>query len=247
MLRDANTQQLISCRSLVSGGILLSVTRCHTQARKVPASRWCESLKTMFNDFNIFSNVPVEPYGTPRDLQPPHKTKDALFLAKLLSVENGEFLVELENGYLAPEDHPFELKTKRKIKRATVRQWFVNSFYYNRKYLFMALNAHHVTIDGTKMTSRRLSAFTESLEWPFSQKHDPLLANLYRTPLLAWDDDQVIPWDQLCCPLDGPVTPLSAIVCRKTVFWKRLMGREWHLELCPKCLGTFKHELGMMN
>mgnify|MGYP007079334741 FL=1 len=210
--------------------------------------------------------LPERPYGRPRDGKNLKKTEDFLFQAMLVSETKGKYIVELDTRDYAPEDYPSSSKPIAKFKRKTVLKWFTDSFYCYRSTLFRARKAGYrffihnrgkakeaafemlgsIFTDDEGLDIGQLATFARELRWPFDEEHDPLLSDISRIPLLAWEEAPLSS-DQLYCPLDGPVKPIVSWLSSPVRTWRALAGREWQFLLCPKCVGALEHHLTQMN
>jgi hypothetical protein len=87
----------------------------------------------------------------------------------------------------------------------------------------------------------------KGLKWPFERGHDPLLTDLFKIPLLSWQEDRPLKKGEVYCPLDGPVIPIKYEWESPPWTWENLCGRRWRALLCPHCLGQFQVQLITMN
>jgi hypothetical protein len=74
---------------------------------------------------------------------------------------------------------------------------------------------------------------------PFFKGNDPLLEGLCSRHFFEFPETRATGSTPFLCPIDGPVAAVEAKMTTPGWTWRQLCGREWHIALCPKCLGEF--------
>lgn len=213
-------------------------------------------------------NRPGPDCTSPRDGAPLWKTGDFLFLASLLSHAPSirYFLSDRATGAVIPlrddlQDAMLETRksTTQRIARSTIRQWFREVFFPFRKLLRLMDESEAegltIMVDASEMHNAsgwrcaEMQRLNENLKWPFSRQrqNDSLLDNLHTVSLMGWEAEVPLKESEVYCPVDGPVTPLTAEIMTPSLTWQSLCGRRWRLFVCPYCLGQFSKDLVCLN
>ena len=210
----------------------------------------------------MFLKLPEDECKAPRDGLRHGKTEDMLFLATLLKgAGDTRYFLELRGGAIIPElvahdgggcNEPVQFKSR--IKRATVGRWFRDGFFVTRRVLASGNDSEYeMRFTGKQLKSARRWKPNEpwtmgkTLKWPFEKGHDPLLSDLHKTALLAWQEVRPLRKGEVYCPLDGPVVPVDSELISPPWTWENLCGRHWRALLCPHCLGQFQVKVVAMN
>jgi hypothetical protein len=222
-------------------------------------------------ELNLFTSLPGPESTSPRDGARLVKSDDSMFIASILQRSKGakQIIEAMDHSgtwrYFPDVAGSAESVKARgmtiasRLNRSTVRSRFKETFLLFRSRLSSREAADHDFFIGGKLVRASDSAGDKALwklganlERPFTAQGDSLLEQLHDVSFFDWIpggfmNAPTLKHGEVYCPLDGPVTPITAAEKTPAVSWEIMCGREWALYLCPKCLGAFDRWMWKMN